>query len=158
MYKDSINPNALPSSVVTSHSSVNVNVAPQYSYYDNHCGLSEYVLSLGFPIIPQHHVSGYYEGHPYFVYERIARTLTDVITSRSLHVSQDDLVNIAIQIFEILHFLIVEGKVLKNLTVNDFLLRRTTKGYRLVLLNQDFYDGSAWMLLLTVAPRLIHPT
>lgn len=98
---------------------------------------------LGFPIIPQHHVSGYYEGNPYFVYERIAKTLMDVITNRTLHVSRDDLVNIAVQLFEILHFLIVEGKVLRNLTVNDFLLRRTTKGYRLVLLNQDFYDGSA---------------
>lgn len=51
---------------------------------------------LGFPIIPQHHVSGMYEGHPYFVYERIAKTLMDVITNRSLHVSQDDLVNIAV--------------------------------------------------------------
>ncbi|KAK8798504.1 hypothetical protein WA588_003584 [Blastocystis sp. NMH] len=132
MYKDSKNPDELSNSIVTSYSSVNINVAPQYSYYDKHC----------FPIIPQHHVRGMYEGHPYFVYERIAKTLMDVITNRSLHVSQDDLVNIAVQLFEILHFLIVDGKVLKNLTVNDFILRRTTKGYRLVLLNQDFYDGS----------------
>ena len=107
---------------------------------------------LGFPIIPQHHVRGMYEGHPYFVYERIAKTLMDVITNRSLHVSQDDLVNIAVQLFEILHFLIVDGKVLKNLTVNDFILRRTTKGYRLVLLNQDFYDGFLLILLLIVVP------
>ena len=113
---------------------------------------------LGFPIIPQHHVRGMYEGHPYFVYERIAKTLMDVITNRSLHVSQDDLVNIAVQLFEILHFLIVDGKVLKNLTVNDFILRRTTKGYRLVLLNQDFYDGFLLILLLIVVPTAPLPT
>ena len=113
---------------------------------------------LGFPIIPQHRVSGMYEGHPYFVYERIAKTLMDVITNRSLHVSQDDLVNIAVQLFEILHFLIVDGKVLKNLTVNDFILRRTTKGYRLVLLNQDFYDGFLFILLLIVVPTAPLPT
>ena len=113
---------------------------------------------LGFPIIPQHLVSGMYEGHPYFVYERIAKTLMDVITNRSLHVSQDDLVNIAVQLFEILHFLIVDGKVLKNLTVNDFILRRTTKGYRLVLLNQDFYDGFLLILLLIVVPTAPLPT
>lgn len=113
---------------------------------------------LGFPIIPQHHVSGMYEGHSYFVYERIAKTLMDVITNRSLHVSQDDLVNIAVQLFEILHFLIVDGKVLKNLTVNDFILRRTTKGYRLVLLNQDFYDGFLLILLLIVVPTAPLPT
>ena len=113
---------------------------------------------LGFPIIPQHHVRGMYEGHPYFVYERIAKTLMDVITNRSLHVSQDDLVNIAVQLFEILHFLIVDGKVLKNLTVNDFILRRTTKGYRLVLLNQDFYDGFLLILLLIEVPTAPLPT
>ena len=113
---------------------------------------------LGFPIITQHHVRGMYEGHPYFVYERIAKTLMDVITNRSLHVSQDDLVNIAVQLFEILHFLIVDGKVLKNLTVNDFILRRTTKGYRLVLLNQDFYDGFLLILLLIVVPTAPLPT
>ena len=113
---------------------------------------------LGFPIIPQHHVRGMYEGHPYFVYERIAKTLMDVITNRSLHVSQDDLVNIAVQLFEILHFLIVDGTVLKNLTVNDFILRRTTKGYRLVLLNQDFYDGFLLILLLIVVPTAPLPT
>lgn len=113
---------------------------------------------LGFPIIPQHHVRGMYEGHPYFVYERIAKTLMDVITNRSLHVSQDDLVNIAVQLFEILHFLIVDGKVLSNLTVNDFILRRTTKGYRLVLLNQDFYDGFLLILLLIVVPTAPLPT
>ena len=113
---------------------------------------------LGFPIIPQHHVSGMYEGHPYFVYERIAKTLMDVITNRSLHVSQDDLVNIAVQLFEILHFLIVDGKVLKNLTVNDFILRRTTKGYRLVLLNLDFYYGFLLILLLIVVPTAPLPT
>ena len=113
---------------------------------------------LGFPIIPQHHVRGMYEGHPYFVYERIAKTLMDVITNRSLHVSQDDLVNVAVQLFEILHFLIVDGKVLKNLTVNDFILRRTTKGYRLVLLNQDFYDGFLLILLLIVVPTAPLPT
>ena len=99
-----------------------------------------------------------YEGHPYFVYERIAKTLMDVITNRSLHVSQDDLVNIAVQLFEILHFLIVDGRVLKNLTVNDFILRRTTKGYRLVLLNQDFYDGFLLILLLIVVPTAPLPT
>ena len=113
---------------------------------------------LGFPIIPQHHVRGMYEGHPYFVYERIAKTLMDVITNRSLHVSQDDRVNSAVQLFEILHFLIVDGKVLKNLTVNDFILRRTTKGYRLVLLNQDFYDGFLLILLLIVVPTAPLPT
>ena len=113
---------------------------------------------LGFQIIHQHHVSGMYEGHPYFVYERIAKTLMDVITNRSLHVSQDELINIAVQLFEILHFLIVDGKVLKNLTVNDFILRRTTKGYRLVLLNQDFYDGFLLILLLIVVPTAPLPT
>ena len=113
---------------------------------------------LGFPIIPQHHVSGMYEGHPYFVYERIAKTLMDDITNRSLHVSQEDLFNIALQLIEILQFLIVDGKVLKNLTVNDFILRRTTKGYRLVLLNQDFYDGFLLILLLIVVPTAPLPT
>ena len=82
----------------------------------------------------------------------------DVITNRSLHVSQDDLVNIAVQLFEILHFLIVDGKVLKSLSVNDFILRRTTKGYRLVLLNQDFYDGSAQATLLIVDLTVPRPT
>lgn len=37
MYKDSKNPDELSNSIVTSYSSVNINVAPQYSYYDKHC-------------------------------------------------------------------------------------------------------------------------
>lgn len=37
MYKDSKNPDELSNSIVTSYSSVNISVAPQYSYYDKHC-------------------------------------------------------------------------------------------------------------------------
>ena len=58
--------------------------------------------------------------------------------------SKDDLVNIAIQIMDILRHLFAKKKVLKNLHVNDFSLRRTTKGYRVVLMNQDFFDE--WVL------------
>lgn len=99
---------------------------------------------LGFPIIPLENVEGTYEGHEYFVYERISKTLSEIVLSNSINVSKDDLVNIAIQIMDILRHLFAKKKVLKNLHVNDFSLRRTTKGYRVVLMNQDFFDE--WVL------------
>ena len=56
-------------------------------------------------------------------------------------IERNDLVNIAIQILEILSFLFNKQKVLRNLHVNDFALRRTTRGYRVILVNQDFVEG-----------------
>ena len=54
-------------------------------------------------------------------------------------VSKDDLLNLASQILEILYILFSNDLVLKNLHINDFMLRRTTRGFRAVLINQDFY-------------------
>ena len=54
-------------------------------------------------------------------------------------VSIDDLLNLASQILEILYILFSNDLVLKNLHINDFMLRRTTRGFRAVLINQDFY-------------------
>lgn len=53
--------------------------------------------------------------------------------------TENDIYNIAYQLLSIMKILISDGKVLKNIHVNDFFLRRTTKGFRVVLLNQDFY-------------------
>lgn len=89
--------------------------------------------------MPLKNASGVYEGHEWFVYERVSKPLSDVATSNTLKVSRDDEINIAVQILEILQFLFAQNKVLKNLDVHDFFLRRTTKGYRVILLNQDFY-------------------
>ena len=58
--------------------------------------------------------------------------------------------NIAIQILEILQLLFSQNKILKNLDVHDFFLRRTTKGYRVVLLNQDFY--TKWVVSMGSQP------
>lgn len=77
------------------------------------------------------------------MFERVSKTLEEVVTNPSIHASRDDLVNIAIQILDILRTLFMENRVLKYLHINDFVLRRTTKGYRVVLVNQDFYEGSA---------------
>lgn len=89
--------------------------------------------------MPLKNASGVYEGHEWFVYERVSKPLSDVATSNTLKVSRDDEINIAVQILEILQFLFAQNKVLKNLDVHNFFLRRTTKGYRVILLNQDFY-------------------
>ena len=101
------------------------------------------VFSIGFPIVPLKNETGEIDGHEYFVYERVSKPLSEVATNHSFHVSKDDKINIAIQILDILQFLFAKNKVLKNLDVRDFCLRRTTKGYRVILLNQDFHEKGA---------------
>ena len=65
--------------------------------------------------------------------------MSAVISDESFVVSKDDLLNLASQILEILYILFSNDLVLKNLHINDFMLRRTTRGFRAVLINQDFY-------------------
>lgn len=95
---------------------------------------------LGFPIIPTENACGEYNGHEFFVYERISKPL-NYILRKGFYTSHDDFVNIAIQIMKILQFLFNRNKILKNLDIEDFCLRRTTNGYRVFLINQDFYTG-----------------
>lgn len=102
---------------------------------------------LGFPIIPTENACGEYNGHEFFVYERISKPLDNVVT-KNTHVSRDDFLNIAIQIFKILQYLFDKNRILKNIDIRDFCLRRTTNGYRVILINQDFYTGFVYFLLL----------
>ena len=110
---------------------------------------------LGFPIVPLENMEGTYEGHEYFVYERISKPLNEIVRSNSMNVTKDDLVNVAIQILGILRHLFAKKKILKNLHVNDFSLRRTTKGYRVVLMNQDFFEKWVCPCEFIVASPLI---
>lgn len=114
--------------------------------------------TIGFPIIPIKGAKGAFEGHEYFVYENVSRDLKSIISDNTLHVSRDDLVNIAIQILTILQYLFEKGMVLNNLTIDDFILRRTTRGYRVILLNQDFYSGELVSINDTtfVSPSILH--
>ena len=113
---------------------------------------------IGFPIIPLKDATGVYECHKYFVYENVSRDLKSVVLDNTLHVSRDDLVNIAIQMLTILQYLFEKGMVLNNLTIDDFILRRTTRGYRVVLLNQEFYTGELVSIDDTtfVSPSILH--
>ena len=114
--------------------------------------------TVGFPIIPLRDAKGVYEGHQYFVYEHVSRELKSVLSDKSLHVTRDDLINIAIQILDILRHLFSKGLILKDFTVDDLFLRRTTKGYRVILLNQDFYSGGLPNISDTtfVSPSVLH--
>lgn len=89
--------------------------------------------------MPPKRASGIYNGNEYFLIEKVNRSLSAVISDESFVVSKDDLLNVASQILEILYILFSNDLVLKNLHINDFLLRRTTRGFRVVLFNQDFY-------------------
>ena len=100
----------------------------------------DFYFYLGFPIIPTENACGEYNGHEFFVFERISKSLKDVILKEA-HMTRDDYYNIAIQILKILSYLFEKEKVLKNLDISDFCLRRTTNGYRVVLVNQDFFTG-----------------
>lgn len=95
---------------------------------------------VGFPIIPTSNSSGYLYGQFYFVFEKVNRSLSSILSDNSLDISVNDLGTIACQILEILQYCFSKNKVVKNLGVNDFYLRRTTKGYRVIFLNQDFYS------------------
>lgn len=119
---------------------VNLNCRPLYTYYDNHCGRFHIKSSSGFPIIPPSESYGSYNGNEYFVFERVSRSLSSVVSDTSLVVTDEDLFTIAFQLLEIVRICFAEGKVFKNLHVNDFFFRRTTRGYRIVLLNQDFFS------------------
>lgn len=98
------------------------------------------ISRLAFPFLAPEHNHGTYNGNEYFVIERISKTLSEVVHNTTLSVSRDDLINISIQILDILTFLFQHKKVLRNLHIRDFALRRTTKGFRVVLVNQDFVD------------------
>lgn len=100
---------------------------------------------VGFPIIPSSNSSGYLNDRFYFVFEKVNRSLSSILSDNSLDISVDDLGTIACQILEILQYCFSQNKVMKNLGVNDFYLRRTTKGYRVIFLNQDFYS-KYWQL------------
>ena len=109
-------------------------------------------------------MEGTYEGHEYFVYERISKPLNEIVRSHSMSVTKDDLINVAIQIFGILRHLFAKKMILKNLHVDDFSLRRTTKGYRVVLVNQNFFDRCVCSfvfilvnpLISTIQPSLLY--
>ena len=104
---------------------------------------------VGFPLVPPEGFAGTYKGNAYFIVEKISRSLSSLVSDLTLDVSLNDLLSIALQMLEILRILFNNGKVLKNLHVNDFFLRRTTRGYRLILLNQDFYMKLLYCLLIT---------
>ena len=95
--------------------------------------------TIGFPLIPPKGASGIYNGNEYFLIEKFSRSLSAVISDESFFVSKDDLLNIADQILTTLYTLFTNNLVLKNLHINDFFLRRTSRGFRVVFLNQDFY-------------------
>ena len=90
---------------------------------------------------------GYYEGRYYFVFEKLCRSLSFLISDSSLEVTECDLAYVAYQILEILSYCFSRNKILKNIHINDFYIRRTTRGCRVILLNQDFIDGYNIFLL-----------
>ena len=100
-------------------------------------------------MIPPSDSCGSYKGNEYFVFEKVSRSLSSIVSDTTLDVSDNDLLVTAYQILEILRILFGAQKVLKNLHVNDFFFRRTTKGYRTVLLNQDFVTKSCPLYALT---------
>lgn len=67
------------------------------------------------------------------------KSLSCILSDSTIQLSPEDYVVIAYQLLDIVEFCFAHGKVFKNLSVNDFFIRRTTKGYRVVLLNQNFY-------------------
>lgn len=93
-------------------------------------------------------MQGLYCGREYFIFERVSRSLSSIISDSTMMVSEQDMYNIAYQLLEILHILFTNGLILKNMHVNDFFLRRTTKGFRVILLNQDFYKKYCFFRLL----------
>ncbi|KAK8810859.1 hypothetical protein WA556_003942, partial [Blastocystis sp. ATCC 50177/Nand II] len=137
IYQDLLaNPNELDEDDDSCLLPVNLNCRPIYTYYDSHC----------FPVIPPSNSCGSYNGNEYFVFEKVSRSLSSIVSDASLDVSDNDLVVTAYQILEILRILFDAQKVLKNLHVNDFFFRRTTKGYRTVLLNQDFVTKECFFI------------
>ena len=139
IYQDLLaNPHELDEDDESNLLPVNLNCRPIYTYYDSHCGRNSVSLPLGFPVIPPSYSCGSYLGNEYFVFEKVSRSLSSIVSDSTLDVTDNDLLVIAYQLLEILCILFNNQKVLKNLHVNDFFFRRTTKGYRTVLLNQDF--------------------
>ena len=150
IYQDLLaNPNELDEDDDSCLLPVNLNCRPIYTYYDSHCRRNPADSLVGFPVIPPSNSCGSYNGNEYFVFEKVSRSLSSIVSDASLDVSDNDLVVTAYQILEILRILFDAQKVLKNLHVNDFFFRRTTKGYRTVLLNQDFVTKSWPLYLLT---------
>ena len=118
----------------------NISCFPTYTYFKDHCTSYALHLTVGFPVIPSNGSYGFYCGREYFIFEKSTNSLSSIISNQSFSASEQDLLTIAYQLLSIANILFSDGKVLKNIHVNDFFLRRTTKGYRVVLLNQDFYN------------------
>ena len=118
----------------------NISCFPIYTYSKDHCMCYSLFFPVGFPVIPSDGSYGFYCGREFFVFEKSTNSLSSVISNQSFNASEQDLLTIAYQLLSIVSILFLDGKVLKNIHVNDFFLRRTTKGYRVVLLNQDFYN------------------
>lgn len=113
---------------------------PEFTYYDGHCIGFWSIISLGFPIVPPESGKGIYCGQRYYVYEKLFRRLR-VITEDAQYVkSRKEIALVALQLLKIVYELWSRNRVLNSIHVDDFYLRKTTKGFRVVLLNQYFSD------------------
>lgn len=113
---------------------------PMLTYYDSHCIGSCDIISLGFPIVPPESENGIYCGQQYCVIERLFRCLR-VITQDGEYVkSREEIALTALQLLKIVYELWTRNRILKSIHVDDFYLRKTTKGFRIFLVNQYFSD------------------
>lgn len=113
---------------------------PEYTYYDCHCIGFRSFMSIGFPIVPPECGKGIYCGQQYYVFEKLYRCLR-VITQDTEYVrSRKEIALVALQLLKIVYELWTRSRVLKSIHVDDFYLRKTTKGFRIFLTNQYFSD------------------
>ena len=111
----------------------------------------DFEYKVGFPLTPLKNSYGEYNGHEFYVFERVSKPLSNIIT-KNTNVSRDDYLNLACQLFEILNHLFKKQLIVKNIDIHDFCLRRTTNGYRVVFLNQDFYEK--YILIVTLCTMI----
>ena len=113
---------------------------PELTYYDSHCIPAWDITIAGFPIVPPEHEKGIFCGQRYYVFEKLFRCLR-VITQDAMYVkSKREIALTALQLLKIVYELRTRNRVLKSIHVDDFYLRKTTKGFRIFLLNQYFSD------------------
>ena len=75
-----------------------IHAKPAYSYYNSHCMISMLMNYAGFPIIPSSFSTGVYNTKQYFVFEKVNRSLSSILSDPTLRISEQDFAIIALQI------------------------------------------------------------